>query len=275
MAHDKGLTGLKALKDNMDALEEEDSVYITKGGIPNWREMYRYYMGVLPGGYKGRIFRNPARYWEVWVNVGYFPKGAQMWPMYHEILEPFVSEDGFQKVMYAVRDTWTAPPPRALCSCAACCLTAGICFCPACYVLNRHSAFNSQLDATMMQASEHCPASKLSMELIQVADPDAGPWYEVAPKPDEPLLVPVDVLTPQIRQPGGPPPGYNIVFRLKPEFVPRPQDDRDVYRDDNYQGVEQTWQRQAAPGLADHGFRHTTDEYYHPGEHSLERRCCA
>uniref|UniRef100_A0A7S4QAV3 Uncharacterized protein n=1 Tax=Alexandrium monilatum TaxID=311494 RepID=A0A7S4QAV3_9DINO len=155
----------------------------------------------------GRIYQNPLRPTEIYINIGWNTKGKQLYPQY----EPWMAAQGISQAEYnqiisAVREEFDNNAPisniciaqGAMCLCMA---TCGVLFCGCLWLKMKVDSFNNNAKELVTGVSNN----KMSLSMVEMAGAQHGAWVD---SKGAPLLVRMGRGT----QPGGPPLGYNLIF---------------------------------------------------------------
>lgn len=131
--------------------------------------------------YSGRIYQNPIDRREIWVNVGWNAKGAQLWPLYEPGLAEYCSEAQWNKIIEAMKKEFENAPFHHVCegwcAMALCCGTCGILFCPCVYIKVKSDQFAQRLRKAVAEVSGDHPHG-VRLELTESASTAGAQWLD-------------------------------------------------------------------------------------------------
>ena len=158
--------------------------------------------------YAGRVYLNPTRPREMYINIGWNTRGGQRYAQYHPGFG--ISEAQYNGLINEAKCLFVNGPRISVCggfcSMILCVATSGICFCPFLYIKSTVDSFNKQANLSITNAGEQLNL-QARLAMIQVAGAHGGNWVDSS---GNPLLISGKSGS----FPGGPPMGYNIIVTL-------------------------------------------------------------
>ena len=177
--------------------------------------------------YAGRIYQNPNKKEEFWVNTGLtYSKDQQEYPKYEPTLSPHITEEEYEHIMSVVKEQFEDSPVSgnclSWCACFICLLTGGIFFCPLCMIQKMgKNKFKKQVGKEVENAGQAIKIKvRLEMKINGSVEEKQGGWIDSKGQLLE-IKSTYGKGSKHRARIGGPPSGWNIIFTL-PETITWP-----------------------------------------------------
>ena len=178
--------------------------------------------------YAGRMYQNPNKKEELWVNTGssYF-KGRQEYPKYEPTLSPHITEEAYKQIISVVKEQFEETPVfvpcLSWCACFLCLFTGGIFFCPLCIVQKMKLKLKKkQVEKEVENAGQAIKIEvRFEMKINGSVEEKQGDWIDSKGQILEIKSTYGKGSKHRARTIGGPPLGGNIIFTL-PETITWP-----------------------------------------------------